>query len=255
MGKLNGKIAIVTGAGQGIGKAIALCFAREGADVVVNDLNASTLEATAAGIVALGRKTLAVKGDVSKKEEVDRLVTSAVKAFKRIDILVNNAGITRHAPFLEMSEQDWNVVLDLDLTGVFLCSQAAARHMVKQKSGKIINLASVAGLGATEDIMANYSTAKTGVVGLTKVTARALGPYGINVNAIAPGTILTDIGRTRRTPEEFEAFLKQRKTITVLGKVGTVDDIANLALFLASEDSSFITGQTIACDGGRIDKL
>ncbi len=255
MGKLNGKVALVTGAGQGLGKAMALCFAREGADIVVNDVNAKTMEATAAEIVVLGRKALAVKGDVSKKAEVDRLVTSAVNAFKRIDILVNNAGITRHAPFLEMSEQDWGSVIDLDLTAVFLCSQAVGRQMAKQKSGKIINMASVVGVGSADGTMANYSTAKTGVVGLTKVTARALGPYGINVNAIAPGTILTDLGRTRRTPEEFEAFLESRKKLAVIGRVGTVDDIANLALFLASEDSSFITGQCISCDGGRTDKL
>ncbi len=255
MRRLDGKVAMVTGSGRGIGKAIALCFAREGADIIVNAVTVPNMEATVAEITALGRKAIAIKADVSKKDEVDRLVTTALDTFDRVDILVNNAGITRHAPLLEMTEEDWDAVLDLDLKGVFLCTQAVARHMVQQKYGKIINIASIVALGASKAYMANYGSAKAGVAELTRITAKALGQYGINVNAIAPGTILTAMGRTRRTPAEFDAFVENRKDVTVLGRVGSVEDIAELALFLALDESSFITGQVISCDGGRTDKL
>ncbi len=255
MGRLVGKVAIVTGSGRGIGKAIALCFAREGADIVVNAVTVPNMEATAAEIVALGRKAIAIRADVSRKDEVDKLVAAALNTFDRVDILVNNAGITRLAPLLEMTEEDWDVVLDVNLKGVFLCTQVVAKHMVQQKYGKIINMASVLALGASTPDMANYGSAKAGVVELTKTTAKALGQHGINVNAIAAGMILTEMVRTRRTPAEFDAFVENRKKASVLGRVGSVEDVANLALFLASDESSFITGQVISCDGGRTDKL
>jgi len=255
MGKLDNEVAIVTGGGTGIGRGIALTFAKEGADVAVCGRTLSTLEKVAGEIKILGKRSLAITADVSIKEQVQNVVRQTIEEFNKIDILVNNAGITRSAPFLEMTEEDWNTVIDTDLTGVFLCTQAVAGDMIKQKHGKIINIASVVSLGVADDIQANYASAKAGAANLTKVTARALGQYGINVNAIAPGTIITEMSRTRRTPAEVEAFIEARKKVSVLGKIGTVEDVANLALFLASEESSFITGQIIACDGGRKDKL
>ena len=252
MGTLLGKVALITGSGRGIGKAIALRFAKEGADIVINDINAPEAEAAVKKINALGVKAIAVQADVSKKQEVDRLVNTAIETFKKVDILVNNAGINRHAPLLEMTEEDWDAVLDVDLKGVFLCTQAVAKHMVKEKYGKIINMASVSGLGAADEFQANYGSAKAAVIALTRVTAKALGKYGINVNAIAPGLIATDFGLTRRTPAELEAFWEQRKKLSVLNRVGTVDDIAAVALFLASDETSFITGQVISSDGGRM---
>ena len=255
MGVLEGRVAIITGAGQGIGKAIALRFAREGADIVVNDIIPENIEDVAQAVAELGRASVAVKADVSRKQEVDRLVSTAINEFGKVDILVNNAGIMRDAPLLEMTEEDWDAVIDVDLKGVFLCTQAVGRQMVKQRSGRIINMSSSAGLGTAEESMANYGAAKAGVIELTKVTARALGRYGISAAAIAPGTTPTDLARTRKTPREYEAFVNQREQITVLGRVGKVEDIAALATFLASDESSFITGAVIPIDGGRFDKI
>lgn len=253
MGKLDGKVALITGAGRGIGKGIALRFAAEGADIVVNALqNVTEMEATAAEVRALGREAIAVKADVSRKDEVEAMAKAAIDTFKKIDILVNNAGITRPAPLTEMSEADWDSVLDVDLKGVFLCTQAVARHMIKEKYGKIINISSTAGFGAANEQRANYGAAKAGVIGLTKITAKALGKYGINVNAIAPGMIMTDIAKAGKTPAEYEAFVEDRKRVAILGRVGQVEDIAAAALFLASDESSFITAQVISVDGGRL---
>lgn len=255
MGVLEGKVAIITGAARGIGKAIALRFAREGAATVLCDVNRQTVEAVSREIERLGRASLAVMADVSLRQDVEQLVEIAVRRFARIDLLVNNAGIMRRAPFLEMKEDDWDAVLDVCLKGVFLCSQAVAKHMVKQKSGRIINISSSAGVGTADEFMANYGAAKAGVVELTKVSARALGRHGIGVVAIAPGTMVTELERSRKTPEEYRLFMEQRKSITVLGRVGEVDDVAALATFLASDESSFITGAVIPIDGGRFDKL
>jgi 3-oxoacyl-[acyl-carrier protein] reductase len=252
---LEGKVAIITGSGRGIGKAIALRFAAEGARIVVCDINIENAEAVSRAIGELGRASVAVKTDVSVKQDVENLVATGVQAFKKIDILVNNAGIMRRAQLLEMTEEDWDAVLDVCLKGVFLCTQAAAKHMVKQKSGRIINISSSAGLGTADEFMANYGAAKAGVIELTKATARALGRFGISVAAIAPGTTLTELERSRKTPEEYRDFIEQRGKITVLGRVGTVEDIAALATFLASDESSFITGAVIPIDGGRFDKL
>ena len=255
MGRLENKVAIVTGGGKGIGRGIALTFAREGADVVVCGRTLSALESTVEEIKALGRRSSAITTNVGDKAQVQRLMRRTSEEFGKIDVLVNNAGITRHAPFLEMTEEDWDAVTDIDLKGVFICSQAVAGHMIERKYGKIVNILSVVALGVTDENMANYASAKAGAANLTKVTARVLGKYGINVNAIAPGTILTEMSSARRTPEEMEAFFEYRKKVAVLGRIGAVADIANLALFLASEESSFISGQIIACDGGRIDKM
>lgn len=250
MGKLDQRVALVTGGARGIGKQIALTFAREGADIAVGDLVEA--EAVAREIRALGRKALAVKGDVSKKVDVEHLVRATLAHFRKIDILVNNAGISRRATFLEMTEEDWDAVLTVNLKGVFLCTQAAAKHMSKQKYGKIINIGSIYGLNTIVSGQSNYAVSKAGVIQLTKFCALELGPYGINVNAIAPGMVVTEMLHTQRSPEEVERRLEKRSKRTALGRVGHPQDIANIALFLASEDSSLITGQVIVSDGGPL---
>lgn len=251
MAKLDKKVAIITGAARGIGKQIALTFAREGADVVIADL--LEMEPVAREIKEMGRQTLTVKADISKKEQVANLVEKTIAQFGKIDILVNNAGVTRRAPLLELTEEDWDGVLDVNLKGVFLCTQAAAKHMVHRKYGKIVNIASIAGLvGASLPwIAVNYAVSKAGVIRLTKSCSKELGPYGINVNAIAPGLILTEIHFSSRTAEQAQDFRDEELKAMPIGRAGTPQDIANIALFLSSDDASLITGQTIIADGGR----
>lgn len=255
VGVLESKAAIITGAGQGIGKAIALRFAREGAGIAIGDIDIDKARAVSRQIQDSGGASVAVTADVSVKRDVDNLVATALREFGKIDILVNNAGIMRRAPLLEMTEEDWDAVIRVCLKGVFLCTQAVARHMVNQKSGRIINMSSSAGRGTADEFMANYGAAKAGVIELTKATARALGRHGISVTAIAPGTTLTELERSRKTPEEYQAFVEQRSSVTVLGRIGNVHDIAALATFLASDESSFITAAVIPIDGGRFDKI
>jgi len=254
--KLTGKVAIVTGSARGIGKVIAMSFASEGVAVVVTDILIEQARQVVDEIKNQGGTAIAFKADVANRAGVHNLVKSALENFKAIHILVNNAGIVRMAPLLEMTEEDWDAVLDIDLKGVFNCTQAVLGHMMEQRYGKIINISSVAGLGfATNVGQASYGTAKAGVVELTKVTATEAGPYGINVNCIAPGLIMTEMAYSGRTKEEAERFIQERRELAILGRVGRPEDIANLALFLASDDSSFITGQVIRCDGGRHDRM
>jgi 3-oxoacyl-[acyl-carrier protein] reductase len=255
MGKLDKKVAIVTGGGTGIGRAIALEFAKEGADVVICGRTMSNLKRVAGEIEALGRRCLAVQTDVSVKAHVQSLVKQTVDRFGRVDILVNNAAIIHPALLLAITEKDWDDVIDVNLKGVFLCTQAVAKHMMEQKSGKIINISSICGRGGALNDGAPYCSSKAGVILLTQVAAWELGPYGINVNAIAPGLILTPMAGTGKTKEEFEQFLEDRKKGTVLRRVGEPENIARTALFLASEDSSFISGQTIPVDGGRTNRM
>jgi len=255
MGKLDNKVALVTGAARGIGREIALTLAREGADIVGNALNAPNLETLAAEVEKLGRRALSVTADISKKADVDRMVQTAVDAFGKIDILVCNAGITRFAPFLEMSEEDWDAVVDVDMKGTFLCGQAVAKRMVSRKYGKIINVSSLSGMGARNPTMANYAASKAGVNNLSRVMALALGEHGINVNVVAPGVINTEMGLSRRTPEELKAYYDLYRTQTALRRVGEAQDIANIVLFLASDESSFMTGQVLVADGGVKDGL
>ncbi|MBK7472103.1 MAG: SDR family oxidoreductase [Betaproteobacteria bacterium] len=255
MGKLDNKVALVTGAARGIGKEIALTLAREGADIVANALHAPNLEILAGEIEKLGRRAKTVTADISKRADVDRMVDTAIGTFGKIDILVCNAGITRFAPFLEMTDQDWDAVLDVDLKGTFLCGQVVARHMVPRKYGKIINVSSLSGMGARNHTMANYAASKAGVNNLSRVMALALGEHGINVNVVAPGVINTEMGLSRRTPAELTAYHEIYKQQTALRRVGEAKDIANVVLFLASDDSSFITGQVIVSDGGVKDGL
>lgn len=249
--KLGGKKAIVTGGGTGIGKAIALEFAGAGADIAICSRNVQNIEKVRDEIIALGRDSMAVSMDVRVKEDVANMVQQVIDEFGRIDILVNNAGTNRPTPVLDLTEDIWNLILDTNLKGLFFCTQAVARHMVKQKSGKIINISSTASMGANEPGQAAYAASKTGVNAFTKACAREFGPYGINVNAIAPGRIPTPLIYASRTPEQVEKFIETGKSAAVLGRLGTVEEIAHLALFLASDDSAFITAEIIACNGGR----
>jgi len=253
--KLVGKVAIVTGSTRGIGKAIAMNFASEGAAVVVTGRHVEQARQVVNEIKNQGGTAIAIKADVANRAEVQNLVKSTLENFKAIHILVNNAGITRRAPLIRMTDEDWDVVLDVDLKGVFNCTQAVLGHMMEQRYGKIINISSICGFGAYFVGLAHYAAAKGGVIQLTKATAMEAGPYGINVNSIAPGTIRTEFIYSRRNKEEAERFLEERKEQAVLGRVGEPEDIANLALFLASDDSNFITGQVICCDGGLHDRM
>ncbi len=252
---LKDRVAVVTGGGTGIGRSIALEFAKAGADVVVASRRLAVIEKVAQEIRALGRRSLAVQTDVSQKADVDNLVERVMNEFGAIDILVNNAGIQLKAPFLEVPQEDWDITLDINVKGVFNGIQAAASHMMQQRYGKIINISSIFGTGVVMGSMAAYSTAKAGVIQLTKIAARELGPYGINVNAIAPGLIVIPSIYDGRSKEEAEQHIREAEKRAVLGRTGTPEDVANVALFLASDDSSFITGQVICVDGGRMDHM
>ncbi len=249
--KLEGKKAIVTGGGTGIGKAIALEFAGAGADIAICSRNAQNTGEVRDEVIAQGRDSLAIPMDVRVREQADDMVRQVIDRFGRIDILVNNAGTNRPTPVLDLTEDIWNLILDTNLKGLFFCTQAVARHMVKQKHGRIINISSTASLGANEPGQAAYAASKAGVNAFTKACAREFGPYGINVNAIAPGRILTPLVYASRTPEQVEKFIEVGESTAVLGRLGTVEEIAHLALFLASDDASFITAEIIACNGGR----
>lgn len=256
MGKLDKKVAIITGGGTGIGRTISLTFANEGAKVVVGSRNIANLVEVVKEIKLLRRQSLAIATDVGVKQQVENMVDQTMHEFGRIDILVNNAGILRATGIMDTSEEVWDEVMDINLKGVFLCTQAVAKYMIKQQDGKIINIASISGRGGGLDDGPSYCTSKAGVIQLTQNAAFELGPYGINVNCIAPGLIITPMvyggGRTR---EEVQAYLEGRKSATVLGRLGEPEDIAKVALFLASEDSSFISGQTIPVDGGRTNRM
>ena len=253
--KLSGRVAIVTGAAHGMGEAIVKRFASEGASVLVADINIEMARRVADEIKCQGGIAIAAKADVADKLEVQDMVRTTIENLNAIHILVNNAGIVRRAPFLELTEEAWDATINVDLKGVFNCSQAVLRYMIGQRYGKIINISSIAGTGHGRPDLASYAAAKAGVIQLTKVTAREAGQYGINVNSIAPGLIATGLSYVGRTREETEISIEERKKLALLGRMGTPEDVANLALFLASDDSSFITGQVICIDGGRTDGM
>ena len=250
MGKLEKKVVIVTGGGTGIGRTIALEMAKAGADVVVSSRNLANLEKVAEEIKSLGRHPLTVVTDVSVGEQVRNMVQQTVDTFGRVDILVNNAGISHRTLLVDLSEEEWDNIMATNVKGVFLCIQAAAKHMMKQKYGKIINIASIVGLRPARPGTTAYCTSKAGVISLTKASAIELAPYGINVNTIAPGSIETEIYRRGRTEEQIQQWLDSARRAP-MGRVGEPQDIANAALFLASDDSSFLCGETIVVDGGR----
>jgi len=249
------KVAVVTGSGRGLGKTIALALTEAGTRVTVSSRTPAEIEATVTEIREKGDIALTVAADVRNKQQVVDLMETTIAEFGKIDILVNNAGSRRPSALLEMSEKDWDDIVDTNLKGAFLCTQAAAKYMMQQKYGKIINISSVAGRGWTEPGGFNYAASKGGLIQLTKACARALGSYGIHVNAIALGAIETTLVNVRRTPEEAQKYLEYSKQAAVLGRLGTPEELANLVLFLASDYSSFITGQAIPMDGGRADRL
>src|SRR5438874_8973726 len=244
---LAGQVALVTGAGQGIGKAIALRFAHEGADIAVLDVNEETAEETAGQVRAAGRGAHVETADVGDPDAIAAGVQSVVEELGRLDVLVNNAGIEKRAAFLELDPADWRRQLEVNLSGTFYCSQAAAREMAKHRYGRIVNISSVAGLIGPIDLAA-YGAAKAGLVGLPRAAALDLADYGITVNAIAPGPIETELMLGVWTAEA----LKERPQHGAIARFGTVDEIAHTALFLASPESGFITGITISVDGGAV---
>ncbi len=254
MGKLDNKVAIVTGGGTGIGYQIAMTFAGEGADVVVCGRTMSTLEGVAEKIIAMGRKSLAISVDVSDREQVQKMVKQTLEAFGKIDILVNNAGIGPRGLIIDMTEEDWDAVIDTNLKGTFFCIQAVAGHMMERKYGKIVNMSSIAAIRPTREGLSVYCVSKAGVDQLTKSGALEFTRFGININAIAPGSIETSIYRKGRTPEQIEEWLTAARSAPI-GRVADPQEVANVALFLASEDSSFICGETIVADGGRNAKM
>jgi len=241
---LDGKVAIVTGSARGIGRAIALELGHSGADVVISDIEQAEAQAAATEIRELGRRATAIVCNVSKQSEVDALVRETIEEMGSLDIFVNNAGITRDGLALRMTEEQWNQVLDINLKGTFFGCQAAAKAMVKARRGKIVNIASVVGLIGNFG-QANYSASKAGVIALTRTLAKELAPRNINVNAVAPGLIETEM--TRQLPEKArQAFLQN----IPLQRPGTPEDVARVVCFLCSAASDYITGQCIAIDGG-----
>ncbi len=244
--RLKDKVALVTGGARGIGRAIALLFAREGADVAIWDVNEQESGKTCADIEALGRKSMALKVDVTNYKQVEESVNKILDKFAKVDILVNNAGITRDGLLLRMNEADWDAVLSVNLKGPFNCIKAVSKAMIKQRSGKIVNIASIIGIIGNAG-QANYSASKGGIIALTKTAARELAARNINVNAVAPGFIQTEM--TAKLPEELREKMQSQ---IPLGKLGEPIDVAQTCLFLASSDADYITGQTIVVDGGMV---
>jgi 3-oxoacyl-[acyl-carrier protein] reductase len=241
---LSNRVAIITGSGQGIGREIALMLSELGASVVISDVNAATAKEVAAEIEAKNGKSLAIPVNVTIAAEVNKLVEQALSSFGHIDILVNNAGVTRDGLLLRMSEADWDLVLNINLKGAFICTQAVLRHMIRQRWGRIVNMASVVGLTGNAG-QANYSASKAGLIGLTKSTAREVASRGITVNAVAPGFI--DTGMTQKLSDNVKQELLKQIPV---GFIGLPKDVAYAVAFLVSEEAHYITGQVINVNGG-----
>ena len=245
-GALADKVAIITGSSRGIGKATALALASEGAKVVVNYASSSgAADEVVKQIEAEGGSAIALQADVSQADQVDELVKATKDKLGSIDVLVNNAGITRDTLLLRMKPEDWQAVIDLNLTGVFLCTRAVSKIMLKQRSGRIINISSVAGLMGNPG-QANYSAAKAGVIGFTKTIAKELAPRGVTANVVAPGFIATDMTEELKNTEEILKYIP-------LGRYGQPDEVAGLIRYLAADPSAaYITGQVMNVDGGMV---
>jgi len=243
---LSGKVALVTGASRGIGCSIAKILAQNGAHVVCVSRNVSDVQSVADVITAAGGTATAVACDISDSDNVTKLVKETVGTHNHLDILVNNAGVTRDNLLMRMSEDDWNTVLNINLKAAFIAIKAAARTMIKQRKGRIINISSVVGLMGNAG-QVNYAASKAGLIGLTKSTARELAPRGITANCIAPGYIATDM--TNELGYEVQQSLNEK---IPLGRIGQVEDIAYAVAFLASDEAEYITGQTLAVDGGMV---
>ncbi|MDD5144900.1 MAG: SDR family NAD(P)-dependent oxidoreductase [Candidatus Pacebacteria bacterium] len=249
MNDLKDKVAIVTGARRGMGRTHALRLAKEGARVVVSDISQEDCQKVADEIKKAGGEAIAVECDVSKKKDVDDMVKKAVGEWGKVDILVNNAGICQFKPFLDLTEEEWDRTIDINLKGYFLCAQAAAKEMAKQKSGAIVNVASVAmgQVGVGFATLAHYSASKGGIIGLTETMAVELGPLNIRVNAVAPGAIETPmVDPLKQDPKTMEGVLAR----VPLHRMGKPEEVSNLVAFLASEQSSYMTGSTVVVDGG-----
>jgi NAD(P)-dependent dehydrogenase (short-subunit alcohol dehydrogenase family) len=246
---LKGKVAIVTGARRGMGRTHALILAKAGAKVAVADISLEDCEKVVEEIKKQKGEAIAVKCDVSKKAEIENLVRKTINEFGRLDILINNAGICQFKPFLELTEEEWDRTININLKGYFLCAQAAAKEMVKQKSGVIVNIASIAmgQVGVGFPAIAHYCASKGGIVAMTEAMALELAPFNIRVNAIAPGAIDTPMAAsTSQDPKMLEGTLSQ----IPLRRMGKPEEVSNLVLFLASDDSSYMTGSTVVIDGG-----
>jgi 3-oxoacyl-[acyl-carrier protein] reductase len=244
--RLKDKVALVTGGARGIGREIALCFARQGSNIVIWDVNPQAAAETQKEIEGLGVQAMSDQVDVTNSKQVDESVNKILDKFQKLDILVNNAGITKDNLMLRMAESDWDLVIAVNLKGTFNCTKAVSRLMLKAKSGKIVNIASIIGIIGNFG-QANYAASKAGIIALTKTTAKELASRGICVNAVAPGFIQTEM--TAKLPVEIQE--KMRSAIP-LGRFGKPQDVAELCLFLASNESDYITGQTIIIDGGMV---
>lgn len=242
--ELEGKVGLVTGAGRGIGRAIAVALATEGAELIVAEL-ADYGEEVAREVRALGRRAIFIRTDVSSPQSVHEMVSRATEECRRIDILVNNAGIRPTCPFLEMKLEDWRRVLEVNLTGTFNCCAAIVPHMVRQQGGRIVNIASVAGQRGATGGHSHYAASKAGVIGLTKSLARELARYKITVNCVAPGYIETDAWQ-----DELVAHRKEYESRIPLGRIGQPEDVAQVVLFLVSDRANYLTGVTIPVNGG-----
>lgn len=258
--RLKDKVALVTGSAKGIGRGIAIALAREGCDVVINDIDVEPMDSVVGEIKKMGRRSMSIVADVSNQQQVNNMIDRCVETFGRIDILVNNAGGSMGTPTKvppkvigDVTEDHWDLVVDVNLKGTFLCTQVAVKYMKEQKSGKIVNISSVGGRFGDLTTSPHYSAAKAGVLGLTRHVAKEVGSYGINLNAICPGFIISGprierLWQERRETGKADATLKQ----IALGRIGRVEEIGSVVVFLCSDEASYITGATIDVNGGFI---
>ncbi len=257
MSRFTDKVVLITGAGRGIGRAMALRFAQEGAHIVAADVEPTLAESTAEAVRELKRQCLPLRVDVTKQADIQQMVSRSLTQFQRIDVLCNNAGVLRFQDMFDITEADWDFVLDVNTKGAFFVMQAVAREMIKRRSGKIINMASISGK-QPEPYFVHYGVSKAGVLHMTKSAAVVLAPYNINVNAICPGTTITDMslmataGRAKLMGVSIDEAIKTREAQIPIGRRNQPDDIAAMAAFLASSDADQITGQAFHVDGGLV---